>query len=222
MKKMYILGNWKSHKTTEEASSWKQQFSTLAPSVPSNVTIILCPAFHHLSLFQGVLYALGAQDLSPFEDGAYTGEVSAAMVGRMVQYALLGHSERRTHFGETDEIVSEKVRRAREAGIRPIVCVSHIDQVKALKALVPDFGEAGMLLYEPVFAIGSGTPDTPQNASRTAQTMSAILSVPILYGGSVTPDNVKAFVGEEYLAGVGVGGASLDPVKFSQLIKAVI
>ena len=223
MKQLFILGNWKSNKTIAEAASWKEQFSGLVSSVPSSVTLILCPAFHHLGVFTGSLpYALGVQDLSPFERGAYTGELSASMVEENVTYALLGHSERRKYFGETDEIIAEKVKQAMAHAIRPIVCVSDVSQAEALKLLVPDFSTTGMLLYEPLFAIGSGKSDSPQNANATAKTISDVLSVPILYGGSVVAENVRGFTDQEYLSGVGVGGASLDASKFHALIQAVL
>ncbi len=215
------MGNWKSNKTMEEAKSWIDAYAQHPPKQSPGVTVILVPAYHHLSLFAGISsYAVGVQDLSPFESGAYTGEISAAMVKGMVSYALLGHSERRKHMGETDEMIASKVQRAREAGLRPIVCVSEVAQVQNLKRLMPDFADSGLLLYEPLFAVGSGTPDTPQNAGLTAKEIRNVLPVPVLYGGSVTPENVRGFVETEQLSGVGVGGASLDAGKFRALIEA--
>lgn len=222
MKQLFILGNWKSNKTLEEATQWKEQFDTLYTALPTSSTLILCPAFHHLQVFTGSLpYALGVQDLSPFDSGAYTGELSAAMVEGRVTYALLGHSERRKYFGETNELIAEKVKQALAHSIRPIVCVSDVSQAEALKRLVPDFSASGLILYEPLFAIGSGKSDSPENANQTAKTITDVLSVPILYGGSVVPENVHGFVSQEYLSGVGVGGASLDAAKFHALIQAV-
>lgn len=224
MKKLFILGNWKSNKTLQEALAWKQSFTENTHLDLDTITVIVCPAFHHLSLFEGVTYfSLGVQDLSPFTSGAYTGAISAGMVKDIASYALLGHSERRKHFGETDEIVADKVKQALAVNLRPVVCVSHLDQVKKLKELVPEFTKSGLILYEPLFAIGSGKSDTPENANKTAQEIDNIIpSVPILYGGSVVAENVKGFVTQPYLSGVGVGGASLDPQKFIQLIQAVL
>ncbi len=223
MKKTYILGNWKSNKTLAEAIAWKQQFAQLIPSLPSDISVIVCPAFHHLPIFEEVTsYAIGVQDISPFESGAVTGAISAEMVRGVAAYALLGHSERRTKFGETDDVVAEKVIRVLAIGIKPIVCISTLDHVNALHEKIPDFGKTGMLLYEPLFAIGSGNADSPENANSMARKISRILPVPILYGGSVMPDNAKGFVNTMYLSGVGVGGASLNAEKFSQIINAVI
>lgn len=225
MKNLFILGNWKSNKTGAEAIAWEAGFSGKLPPLPNHVTVIVCPAFHHLSIFatpeRG--YALGVQNVSSFETGAYTGEVAASMVKDMVSYAMIGHSERRKHLGESDEMVAEKVKRVLAVGIRPVVCVSAIDQVRKLMELAPEFGENGILLYEPLFAIGSGTSDTPDNANSAAVEIHSVFSaVPILYGGSVTPENVKGFMNTEHLSGVGVGGASLDSGKFLALIRTAV
>lgn len=207
----------------EDASLWLTKMRAGFPSLPSHITVIVCPAYHHLGIFDGKLpFATGVQDLSPFDSGAYTGEVSAAMLGKHVQYALLGHSERRKNFAETDTFVADKVRQAMTNNIRPIVCVSDVTQVESLSTLIPDFASKGMLLYEPLFAIGSGESDTPENANNTAETIRQILPVPVLYGGSVVPENVNGFCTQEHLSGVGVGGASLDADKFLKLINAVL
>lgn len=225
MKNLFILGNWKSNKTHAEAVSWENEFSDKLPPVPEHLTVIVCPAFHHLPVFSlpGRGYALGVQNISAHETGAYTGEIAASMVKDMVTYAMIGHSERRSHLGESDTIVAEKVKRALDAGIRPVVCVSALDQVRKLYELAPEFGEKGLLLYEPLFAIGSGTSDTPENANKAAAEIHGVFSaVPILYGGSVTAENVKGFMNTEHLSGVGVGGASLDPAKFLSLIGTAL
>jgi len=225
MKNLFILGNWKSNKTYTEAVSWEAEFTGKLPPLPEHVTVIVCPAFHHLAIFADKerAYALGVQNVSAFETGAYTGEVAASMVKDVVAYAMIGHSERRKHLGETDEVVAEKVKLAVAAGIRPVVCVSSIDQVKALASFVPAFGDNGLLLYEPLFAIGSGTSDTPENANSAGAEIHGVFpTVPILYGGSVTAENVKGFMDTEHLSGVGVGGASLDPGKFLSLISTAI
>jgi triosephosphate isomerase len=225
MKNLFILGNWKSNKTTAEAVLWQQSFVKNVPPILDNVTIILCPAYHHVSLFahKSNTYATGVQNISPFDMGAYTGEVAASMVKDDVTHAMIGHSERRKHFGETDEIVAEKVKRVIEVGIKPVVCVSNTEQIKQLNMLAPEFAKSGLLLYEPLFAIGSGTSDSPENANAAAMEIQQIFpTVPILYGGSVTHENVKGFTDQPYLSGVGVGGASLDPDKFVSLIRAVL
>ena len=221
MKELFILGNWKSNKTLDEARTWVTDVTEAFPHLPENLHVIVCPAYHHLPVFTGSLpFAVGTQDMSPYVSGAYTGEISASMVQGLVTYALIGHSERRKHLGETNELVAEKVKQCLSIGIRPVVCVSEVAQAEALAHLVPDFQKTGLILYEPLFAIGSGKSDTPENANQTAGSIQAVVPVPVLYGGSVVPGNVKGFMEVEHLAGVGVGGASLDPQKFIALINA--
>lgn len=225
MKMPIVLGNWKANKTIAQARQWIAWFSSHKGQLPIGASVILCPSFHHIPLFveAGLPMSLGVQDISEFSSGAYTGEVSGDMVSDMVSYTMLGHSERRKYYHETDEIVAEKVTRAIESHLAPIVCVSELSHVTTLKALIPDFSSRGMLLYEPLSAVGSGKPDTPERANNMAKEMMHVMSdVRILYGGSVVPENVRAFVSEEYLAGVVVGGASLDPEKFLLLIKRAL
>lgn len=225
MKKLFILGNWKSNKTLSEAKSWLNEVDAAFPVLPEHVTVIVCPNFLALSLFAEKThgFSVGTQDISPFETGAYTGAVAASMVKDIVHYAMIGHSERRKYFGETDDVVAEKTKRAIAAGITPVVCVSAVDQVNALSEAAPEFDGKGMFLYEPLFAIGSGTSDTPENADRTAGEIAAVFpNVPILYGGSVTAQNVKGFMNATHLSGVGAGGASLAPETFLSLIASVI
>lgn len=225
MKNLYILGNWKSNKTTSEAVLWQQSFVKNLPPIPEHIAIILCPAFHHVPVFahKSDAYVTGVQNISPFDTGAYTGEVAASMIKDDVTHVMIGHSERRKHFEETDEIVAQKVKLAVAAGITPIVCVSSTEQARQLSELAPEFASGGLILYEPLFAIGSGKSDSPENANAAASEIHRIFpSVPILYGGSVTHENVKGFTDQQYLSGVGVGGASLDPDKFLSLIRAVL
>lgn len=222
MKTRFVLGNWKANKTRNQVKEWIAAFTQLNPSIPDFVTVILCPAFHHIDLFlnESLPFSLGVQNISPYPTGAYTGEVAASMVEGAVRYAMLGHSERRKYFGETDEIVAKKVEEAMNASIKPIVCVSEIEQGVNLMRLAPKFSETGILLYEPLFAIGSGAADTPENANVTAEKLHGVVGeVPILYGGSVSPENVQGFFQQKYLHGIGAGGASLDPEKFYRLIE---
>jgi triosephosphate isomerase len=221
MKPAYVLGNWKSNLTIDDASVWIDAFSAHRQDLPKDITVIVCPAFHHLSILlqKKLSISVGVQDLSQYPSGAYTGEISATMLGNGISYALLGHSERRTHFGETDETIAQKAQRAMETGIKPIICVSHESEVTYIAEHLPGFAKVGMLLYEPLSAIGSGQPDSPVNANGAVKNFKAILNVPILYGGSVKPDNVKGFMSQEFLDGVGVGGASLNPETFFSLIR---
>lgn len=224
MKKLYVLGNWKSNKTMDEAAFWIDTYSKKQKNLPENITVIVCPAFHHVSLFdkQTCSVALGVQDISAFDTGAYTGEIAASMLEGLVTYAMIGHPERRIHFSETNEQVAEKVKKVLAHNIKPVVCVSHMDQVRSLRTLVPEYAKNGVILYEPTGAIGTGIAGTPESANNAAKEIINILgNAPVLYGGSVVPENVSGFINEEYISGVGVGGASLDAEKFIQLISYV-
>ena len=221
MKPTFILGNWKANKTLAEAQIWVKEFGQKLISLPENIKLIICPAFHHLYLFNllPAYVALGVQDLSAFPSGSYTGEISAPMLKGLVKYALIGHSERRKNFAESNETIAKKVELALKEEILPIVCVSQTEEVKSLETLVPQIKQTGMLLYEPLFAIGSGLADSPENANQKAKEFQTIIpQIPILYGGSVTSENVAGFIKQEHLAGVGVGGASLSAETFYNLI----
>jgi len=222
--KHFILGNWKSNKTLQEAERWKQSFEKSIPALSDKITVIVVPAFHHLPVFlkRSSDYALGAQDVSQFEPGSYTGAIAVGMLTGLVQYVMVGHSERRKHFGETDEIVAQKVLQVITHGLSPVVCVSDVLQVEKLVRLVPAFEATGILLYEPLFAVGSGTPDTPENANKQARKITHVVRIPVLYGGSVVPENVKSFMGQPDISGVGVGKASLESDIFASLIRAAV
>lgn len=214
MKKLVIAGNWKSNKTIDEAQNWLRQFN-LQP----NTKIILCPAFIHLQLFRWFIdtnkcpFELGAQDVSRFPSGAYTGEVNAHMLKGLVEWVMVGHSERRAHLQETDAILAQKVARVKEAGLKVLFCVE--DE----KSVIPSGVE--IVAYEPVWAIGTGKSDTPENANMVTSAIKAKTQASlVLYGGSVKPENVASFVTQPAIDGVLVGGASLDPEQFKELISS--
>ncbi len=213
MKSLFIAGNWKCNKTIAEARDWLQAFKNQSP-LPANATIVLCVPCTLLNFLKAELpIALGAQNVSPFPDGAYTGEVSAKMIKELADWVIIGHSERRKYFGETDEVLKEKVVRAKEVGLKIIYCVSDD------KTAVPD--GIDVVAYEPVWAIGTGKTDTPDNANHVIEMIKKKSRVTtVIYGGSVTPDNVASFVRELSIDGVLPGGASLHPEIFFQLISA--
>lgn len=222
MKSIEVLGNWKSNKTRGEAKDWIQKFSSQNTTIKPGIRTILCPAFHHLDLFleAKLPMALGVQDVSPYPSGAYTGEISASMLSGTVAFVLLGHSERRKYFEETDNIIAKKVAEALRHTLIPIVCISQISEATTLVNKVPQFMQNGLFLYEPLTAIGSGQADSPENADAFAQEVITTLGpIPVLYGGSVKPENAAGFFAMEHISGVGVGGASLDPVQFAKLIE---
>lgn len=224
MKNLYVLGNWKSNKNEEEATTWIRTYLQHISELPQTVKVIICPAYHHLSLFDLKTFpsSLGVQDISAYDSGAYTGEIAASMVKGAVQYAMIGHSERRKYLLETDEQVGQKAKKAIENGIIPVVCISDMEQAKKLVGIISDYAGKGLILYEPLTAIGSGQAETPESANAAAKEIIDILgAVEVLYGGSVVPENVLGFTSQLYISGVGVGGASLDAEKFIQVISSV-
>lgn len=178
-------------------------------------TVVVCPAYLQLPEWHEAIgshgISLGAQDVSSFEPGAHTGEVTAQMLKALgVTYVIIGHSERREGFGETDAIRTKKVELATNHGFQVIYCVQD-EQTPIPKGIT-------IAAYEPPAAIGSGNPDTPENANAVAEAIIAEHGIlRVLYGGSVKPDNVSAFVGQPHIGGVLVGGASLKGDVFGQL-----
>lgn len=224
-KPLYLVANWKSHKTLAEA----EHFVTEGSTPTENVTQIICPPVPYLASIsqliksQQLSVSLGVQDVSPYPFGAYTGAVAVDMVKEWVTYAIIGHSERRRYFHESDQEVANKVSRALEAGITPILCVDEPYLESQIGTLDEGLRGTCLFAYEPVSAIGSGHPDTPEHAEAVAQRVQAQVraEVVVLYGGSVTAENIKSFTDQPHIAGALVGGASLDPQSWHALIKAV-
>ncbi len=217
MKKIYIIGNWKSHKTVSEAAEWFEKISHLKPQFSNleNKTIILCPPFELLSLSSALIqeyalpFILGAQDVSPFDEGAHTGEIAAVQLKEFVQYILVGHSERR-NLGETDEIVAQKSQQVLKAGLIPVVCV------QGKETPVPE--GVHVIAYEPVFAIGTGIADTPEDAEEVLKFFKEKGMTTTIYGGSVSPENVSSFTTQPSVDGVLPGKDSLNPQLFADII----
>lgn len=215
---MWVIANWKSNKTISEALAW---VDTVGPNLPKRekLKVVVCPNFTDIEEVKKAILVgnyplqVGAQDLSPFEDGPYTGEESARILKELVDLVILGHSERRENFGETDEMVVEKVKRAGEHQIIPLVCVQNENTP------IPE--GVKLLAYEPVFAIGSGNPDTPDNASEVAKELRKKYGegVEVLYGGSISADNAKAYLQKGNLDGLLIGTASLDPEEFLKIVE---
>ena len=210
MKSRFLVANWKSNKTIAEADSWLESFKSPA----GDHTIILCAPFTLLHFLheRNRALVLSAQDVSPFGQGSYTGEINAQQLKELVDWVIIGHSERRANFGETDDILKQKVLQAKSAGLRVIFCVS--DE----RETVPE--DADIVAYEPVSAIGSGQSEDPRASNEIIARLKERIKIPIgLYGGSVTPDNVASFIRQPAIDGVLVGGVSLDAAKFLQLIE---
>lgn len=211
MDAIYIVANWKSSKTTFEARQWLQEFQ-----MSTDKEIVVCPSFTLLPIMKKTIQELklpiklGAQDISPFGEGAYTGEINGKQIKEFADYVIIGHSERRSHFQEDDAILEKKVQMAKSYNLEPIFCVQDG------KTIIPQ--GVAIAAYEPIFAIGSGNPDTPQNANDVAKKIKDQTNITVLYGGSVTSVNVHQFTNESSISGVLVGGTSLDVKEFSQII----
>ncbi|MBI2613858.1 MAG: triosephosphate isomerase [Candidatus Levybacteria bacterium] len=217
MKKTFIVANWKSNFTSSEADFWFQRFKNYDLRI-MNKEIIICPSFTLLSEIESVIknyelgFKIGAQNVSPFDEGAYTGEVSARQIKEFADYVLIGHSERRTNFNENDEILFKKAELSKQHGLAPIFCVQGIE------TKIPS--DIAIVAYEPINAIGTGRPDTAESAQEVAAFFKKNYKVQyVLYGGSVTSENVKKFTQMSNIDGVLVGGASLDAQEFYAIIK---
>jgi triosephosphate isomerase (TIM) len=226
---MLIAGNWKMFKGPEETLAF---FAGFDP--PEGVETVLCPPFVSLAAAVGTGHAIFAQNVHWEPSGAYTGEVAPGMLLELgVQGALVGHSERRQLFGERDETVARRARAALEAGLRVIACVGETleqresgDTELVLKIQVEAIGFAAgehdglVIAYEPVWAIGTGKTATPEQAEEAHAFVKGILDRPVLYGGSVKPDNAAELLSQPSVDGALVGGASLEPASFAAICRA--
>lgn len=220
MKHLWIIANFKSNFNLEQVLSWLE---VVGPKLikKENMSVVVCPTFTSLEEVKKKIQSsnypilVGSQDLSPFDEGSFTGEEAASILKQYVDYSILGHSERRKNFAETDELVAQKVNEAKKHNIIPVVCVQ--DESTPIPPGV------GIIAYEPIFAIGTGNPDTPENAEKVAQmikTKDAHLTV--LYGGSVNSDNCEAFIQKESISGLLIGKSSLDPDEFLNIIDKLL
>jgi len=250
MRKPIIAGNWKMNKTLTEARSFVEEVKGLVPSAETVDSVICAPALFLDSLAdesEGTPLAIGAQNMHFEESGAFTGEISPVMLKDLnVQYVILGHSERRELFGETDELVNQKTQAAFKHGLTPIVCVGEtLDQREAdkTKDVVKEQTEKGLsgltdeqmkqtvIAYEPVWAIGTGKTASSEDANEVCAYIRSVVAdqfsqdvadaVRIQYGGSVKPDNIKELMGMSDIDGALVGGASLEPKSYLQLLEGV-
>jgi triosephosphate isomerase len=249
IRKFLIAGNWKMHKTAPDAVELVQQLHAEVGK-ETDVGVAVCPPFTCLEsvgrALEGSTIKLGAQNMHPEASGAYTGEISGEMLRTLfVAYVILGHSERRQYFAETDAFVNRKVLAAMEANLSPILCVGEtlaereagktLDVVKrqienGLASVGSAHAERLIIAYEPVWAIGTGKTATPAMAQEVHGTIRLLLNsqlgapagakVRILYGGSMKPDNAEALLGEPDIDGGLVGGASLDAKGFVKIIHA--
>lgn len=237
MRKVVIAGNWKMHKTQAEALAFVQKVLPELEGVPEERELVLCAPFTALSMMadklKGSRVKLGAQNIHWQESGAYTGEISGPMLAELdIPYVVVGHSERRQYFGETDETVNARLKAAQAAGITPILCVGETKQqrdaneTEGVIAAQIERGLVGInqydlvVAYEPIWAIGTGDTCAADEANRVIGNIRAQLvnkDVPIQYGGSVKPSNVDEIMAQSEIDGALVGGASLESGSFAKL-----
>ena len=243
-----MAGNWKMYKTAAETTSFFEKFRPLVER-SEHCEIVICPPFPNLpaaaAAAKDTRVAVGAQNMFWAKEGAFTGEVSASMLKSIgCSHVIIGHSERRQYFGETNETVLKKTLAALDAGLTPIVCVGETlehREARQTENVLMDQCQSGtsglsaeqfskiLIAYEPVWAIGTGKTATPEIAADAHRVIRAYASgvfgqpaansLRILYGGSVKPDNIKGLMAQPEIDGALVGGASLDPISFASIVN---
>ncbi|WP_379970439.1 triose-phosphate isomerase [Ectobacillus sp. sgz5001026] len=250
MRKPIIAGNWKMNKTLAEAVSFAEEVKTKIPASTLVDSVVCAPALfleRLVATAAGTELKIGAQNMHFEENGAFTGEISpVALQDLNVNYVILGHSERREMFAETDETVNKKTKAAFAHGLYPIVCCGETleeresgktfdlvgDQIKkALAGLTEEQAKATVIAYEPIWAIGTGKSSSKEDANEVCAHIRRVVAdvfstdvaeaIRIQYGGSVKPENIKEYMAQQDIDGALVGGASLDPASFLQLLEAV-
>lgn len=248
MRKPVLAGNWKMYKTAAETTAYLNEFAPLVAN-STHAEVVICAPFVNLAAAvaaaRWTAIGIGAQDVFWLKEGAYTGEVSAPMLAAIgCKWVIVGHSERRQYFGETDETVLKKTVAALEAGLRPIVCVGESLDEREAKAtetvlrsqfansianLAPALFARIAIAYEPVWAIGTGKTATPEIAAHAHQFLRGLIAAHfgaeaaaacrIMYGGSVKHDNIAGLMAQTEIDGALVGGASLDPAGFASIVN---
>ena len=248
MRKKLIAANWKMHKTPEQAQAFVSAFLPLVAEHTRD-EIVLCPPFVLIPqmgwALRGSHIYLGGQNMFWEKEGAYTGAISAQMLHAVgCSHVIIGHSERRQYFGETDDTVNRKLHAALVVGLKPIVCVGEVLQEReagvtedilrrqcsiAFREISAGGASPIIAAYEPVWAIGTGKTATPEVAAEAHRVIRAqaaesfgddvAAKMRILYGGSVKPDNATALMSQPEIDGALVGGASLDPKSFAAIVK---
>jgi triosephosphate isomerase (TIM) len=222
-----VAGNWKMYKGAAESAAFLAAFEA-----PAGVEVVVCPPYTELSAAVSNGVPVYAQNVHWATEGAFTGEVSALMLRELgVAGAIVGHSERRQLFGETDETVRLRCEAALAAGLAVIACVGETEAereagettavLRRQVAAIPEH-EALVIAYEPVWAIGTGKTATPELAQEAHETIKELHDTRVLYGGSVKPENAPALMAESAVDGALVGGASLEPESFAAICRAAV
>ncbi len=250
MRKPIIAGNWKMFKTRDEALQFVYNINMKLPSTEfvDSVVCSQAPILRDLVKRQGDNLRIGAQNMHYLDTGAYTGEVSAPLLENIgVEYVIIGHSERRAYFNETDSTINKKLHQAFRYGLKPILCVGESLEVREasetnefvrnqveldLNGLGTEQVKSLVLAYEPIWAIGTGKTATSEMANDTIKAIRAVINdlygketaevIRIQYGGSVKPGNIKELLATSDIDGALVGGASLDPESFLELVNAAV
>ncbi len=209
--KKYIVANWKANRPKNSVDEWLNVFLKKINQQTDESSIVLCPSFPFIPLVAEKVKSLknvfvGSQDISSFGEGNYTGEVPSALLSGLVDYSIIGHSERRTHLNESDEILTKKVSKAREIGIEPIFCI------RGNQDPIPE--GVKIIAYEPVLAIGTGNNESLPDVLQVKQSLKLPPDAIFLYGGSVDQDNARSYLSSDQINGLLVGTASLDPERF--------
>ena len=228
---MLIAGNWKMFKGPGDAGEFCRGLRDTA--LPDDVDVVIAPPYVSLSAavqaLAGTEVGVFAQNCHWESEGAFTGEVSAPMLRELGVYGtIVGHSERRQYFGETDETVAQRCRAALEGGLQVIACVGETlaereagetDAVLRRQVAVLEADDNLVIAYEPIWAIGTGKTATPEMAQQAHETIKAVLDLPVLYGGSVKPENAAELMSQPAIDGALVGGASLDVASFAAICQ---
>ena len=228
-----IIGNWKSNPSTTVAA-------IKLATAEDYEEVVISPPFQYLDKVGSLLKhaMLGAQDVFWEDGGSYTGEVSASQLRDLrVSHVIVGHSERRIHLGETDDVINKKIKIALDKGLKVVLCVGEPIQVRKLgiksaKDFITDQIKNGLrgvkksdakkviIAYEPVWAVGTGTPDIPEETAEICAYIKNLVSIErVVYGGSVNAKNAKEFLGQDDIDGALVGGASLNPKEFQKIVE---
>ncbi|MEO0349433.1 MAG: triose-phosphate isomerase [Cyanobacteria bacterium P01_A01_bin.15] len=239
MRRIVIAGNWKMHKTQADSLEFLNGFLPQLEATPRHREVILCAPFTTLTSLSKTLHGsrvmVGAQNVHWETSGAYTGEVAGEMLTEIgVRYVVIGHSERRQYFGETDETVNLRLQAAQAAGLTPILCVGESKQqrdadetetliVSQVEKALTNVDQSNLIIaYEPVWAIGTGDTCATDEANRVCWLIRSQLAnkdVPVQYGGSVKPGNINEVMAQPEIDGVLVGGASLEAENFARIVN---
>ena len=227
--KNYIVANFKANLTEKEVKKWVKEFQSFRLLTRQDLELVVCPAINHLDEFAALVAThklkLGVQDLSKQPQGPFTGEVTAETLKKEgVDYAILGHSERRKLFKETNKKVLAKVKQALKSKIIPIVCVdknTFAPQIKLIKQKLSSQNPQLIYAYEPTLAIGTGKPENPKIAEKICLEIEKQSHCPVLYGGSVNHKNALSFLKQPHINGLLIATASLKAKNFLKIIKNI-